>query len=200
MIQWTIDAAMEVASKADIVVTTDDETVKAICQKQGLSFIDREKVLAQDESTTMDVVLDVMNRERYAGYDIVVLLQATSPLRNANHLQEALSIFEMEQADSLVSVCRFDKDPRWAFTIKDQRPDYLMSTHLSDIGFDISTPFYIPNGAIYIFRGQYLQKNATFFDQKSVVYEMASWESIDIDLIHDFVIAEAILKNGNKIV
>lgn len=89
LIEWTIEAAM--ASRLDgVYVSTEDCDIKRICSAyEGLHVIDRPDALADDLTTTEDVVTHALS-EVYCTR--VMVLQCTTPERTAKHIDDVLSI------------------------------------------------------------------------------------------------------------
>mgnify|MGYP006061473197 FL=1 len=91
LINYTVDAAKEIFDIPQIIVSTDDASIAKIAKANGanIPFL-RPKELAQDDSSTRDVILHLV--EYFEGKKtmppIIVLLQASSPLRNSSHLSE----------------------------------------------------------------------------------------------------------------
>lgn len=112
MIAWTIEAAH--ASKIDLtIVSTDDETIATVARSYAASvpFI-RPPELATDKAKSSDVVLHALKwfEATVRIPDAVVLLQPTSPLRTATHINAALDEFADSGKDSLISLRRSGRD------------------------------------------------------------------------------------------
>ena len=92
---YTIDAAKNSKYITRTVVSTESAQIKDIALSLGAEVIDRPIELAQDETKTAPVLLQVVSELEKQNYypDIVVLLQATCPLRNAKELDEAVELF-----------------------------------------------------------------------------------------------------------
>ncbi|MES2308255.1 MAG: hypothetical protein V4507_05285, partial [Verrucomicrobiota bacterium] len=74
------------------VVSSDSEEIIQCSKKWGINeTIKRSKQLSTDKASTVDVVLDVI--EKYPQYEILLLLQPTSPLRTEKEIDEALKLF-----------------------------------------------------------------------------------------------------------
>jgi CMP-N,N'-diacetyllegionaminic acid synthase len=193
LISYTIEAAR--ASRLDaIVVSTDDREIEAISLGAGVKVIRRPGELAEDNSPTLPVLQHVLvNLEE--SFDAVMTLQPTSPLRTATHINESIQLLSSNaEADSLVSVIKLPHQ----FT-----PGSLMVadgkwlSHYSDL--DRATRrqdkplLWARNGAaIYLTRTMYI--NQFILGQKILAYEMNKIDSIDIDDLEDWKLAEAILK------
>jgi N-acylneuraminate cytidylyltransferase len=113
LIHYTIEAARKLFSDEQIIVSTDDLNIKACAEQTGLNvpFI-RPAELATDTASTIDVLLHALNFSEVNQYfpDTLILLQATSPLRNANHIKEALNLYN-ETIDMVVSVKETESNP-----------------------------------------------------------------------------------------
>jgi CMP-N-acetylneuraminic acid synthetase len=120
LIAYTIEAAF--TSKMDkVIVSTEDEEIAEISKKYGAEVIERPKGLAKDETPTIDVIFHVLEILKAKNYnpDIVVLLQPTSPLRNAEDIYNAIKLFLDSDCESVVSVCEVEHPPYWSFEIEE---------------------------------------------------------------------------------
>ena len=83
LIAYTIEAALSSKLIDRVVVSTEDEEIAEVSKKYGAEVLERPEELARDDSPTIDAVMHVLNwfEERKEFFDIVVLLEPTSPLR-----------------------------------------------------------------------------------------------------------------------
>ena len=113
LIEYTIDAAREVFDDKKIIVSTDSEKIKTSVESFGLEvpFI-RPEELATDECGTQEVLLHTLSFVESKGLypETLVLLQATSPFRNATQIKEALKLYNNE-LDMVVSVKETKANP-----------------------------------------------------------------------------------------
>ena len=194
LIAWTIEAAKDARCVDRVVLSSDDTDIIRVAQEYGceVPFV-RESRLAQDETTTMEVVLDIL--ERCPGYDWVLLLQPTSPLRSANDIDEAAERCLHYDAPACVSVCRAQESPYWMFTIRAEgRLEPLLANFQFTRRQDLP-PVYSLNGAIYLARTDWLRQHKKFISTGTVSYEMPVKRSIDIDFESDFQQLEIYLEN-----
>ena len=107
LIAYTIEAGKDCEYVDDVVITTDSQRIKAVAEEYGawVPFL-RPDELASDTATTLDAVLHAVNTLRDMGkeYDILVILQPTSPLRDAADLAGALEKYMASGEHSLASV------------------------------------------------------------------------------------------------
>ena len=100
LIAWTIEAAKESKKIDRYVVSTEDEEIAEISRKCGADVIARPQELATDETTTISVIQHAIEQ---IPCDVVVLLQATSPIRRPRLIDECVREFKDNDYDSLAT-------------------------------------------------------------------------------------------------
>lgn len=199
LIFWTIEAALEAKLNARIMVTSDDEEILTIArqyQRQGVIAYKRSDELATDTASTADVLIDAVKAEQAAGYDpkTLVLLQPTSPLRNAEDIQAALSVYrEGGCEDTVVTVCEVDHPTAWVGTIGENLR--LEGIDLSGQRSQNYRTEYRLNGAVYVAGIAELKKNKGLFTCSLRASIMPREHSVDVDELLDFRVCEAIFYN-----
>ena len=191
LIGWSIDAAKNSKYIGQIFVSTDDKEIADVSSLFGVDVPElRPDHLASDTATTESVLTYTL--EKFGSdADIIVLLQPTSPLRTAQHIDEALDLFIEKQAFSVVSVTPCEHPPLWANTLPEDgtmgdfiRPEALKRSQ--DCG-----DFYRFNGAIYIFDARkFMEYGEIRYTEESFAYVMENRVSFDIDQQLDFELAE----------
>ena len=199
LIQYSIEVARQLADDCDICVSTDDIEIKSVAEKCGLPvpFL-RPDYLASDTASSSDVIVHALDFYAQQGkfYDVVVLLQPTSPLRTAKHVKEALSLYTSD-IDLVVSV----KPSSAAYVIcKEDDEGFLCPvvnkgvTRRQDM-----PPFYEYNGAVYIINATAIKEKGLSGFKKKRKYIMNPDVSWDIDTMLDWNIVEMIMgKNERK--
>lgn len=196
LINYTIEAAKEIFENSQVIVSTDDKEIAEIAASHGanIPFL-RPKELAQDDSSTRDVILhlvDYFERQKSMP-SVIVLLQVTSPLRNSKHLNEALDLFFHKDCDMVVSVTESKTSPYFNL-YEENKEGYLQKskdgafTRRQDV-----PPVYEYNGAIYIFKTKSIVESEMKDFEKITKYVMSKNDSVDIDDEVDWKIAEYIL-------
>ncbi|MDD3505127.1 MAG: acylneuraminate cytidylyltransferase family protein [Sulfurimonas sp.] len=200
LITWTMQAAQESLYIDAIVVSTDSKEIAEEAKRFGLQtpFM-RPSELSDDEARSIDVVRHAIQwLKEYEGksFDYVVLLQPTSPLRNAKHIDSALLQLHNQGADAVVSVCENEHSPLWSNVLPKNQSleNFLKPEYINSRSQDLAQ-FYRLNGALYICDVSRLLKEDTFFIRDNIyAYIMEQIDSVDIDTKLDFLLAEAILK------
>jgi len=204
LVQWSIDAALASSVVTETVLSSDDAFIEDLCSKQGLPFIKRPAQLATDTATSMDVVIHVLDHYKAKGrhFDYVLLLQPTSPLRTARHIDEAFSLLSTKGCDGVLSVCECADHPYWSKALDDDlnMKNFLPSDYQSTRKQDLPK-YYKLNGAIYLHRYDAIMNEKTFFLSDNIyAYLMSAEASVDVDTELDFRFAECLLEhNANNL-
>jgi len=198
LISYTITAALSSGLFDEVHVSTDSEQYANISKEYGANvpFL-RDALISTDQANSWDVVKYVLNQYKAIGkcFDVVCLLQPTSPLRSSWHILEAFNQFKEKKANSIVSVCEAEHSPLWMNTLpKNGSMDNFIRKELVETPRQDLQKFYRINGAIYITKVDDLMKNATIYDNGCFAYIMEKIFSIDIDDITDFIFAELLQK------
>lgn len=200
LIYYSIKIAQQFVKKENICVSTDSSAIAKIAMNCGVDvpFL-RPKELSTDTATTESVILHALNwyLERDITFDIVLLLQPTSPLRQEFHIQEALSEFNLD-LDMVVSVKIPKSNPYFTIFEEDEN-SFLFQSKKGNFSRRQDCPkVYEYNGAIYIINVKSLFSKGYRNFNKIKKYVMSEKYSVDIDNEDDFENAERILININK--
>lgn len=197
LMAYTIEAALQSKMFDCVYVSTDSEQYAKIARDSGadVPFL-RESSLATDNASTWDTLRSVIENYNQIekNFDIVTLLQPTSPLRNAEDICRAFQIFSEKDADSVISVCELEHSIQICNTLgEDGSMKGFIDMNTVGRRQALST-YYRLNGAIYIQRTDYLMEKRDLYGDKSYAYVMSKEHSVDIDDMFDFTMAEALLK------
>ena len=197
LIYYTIDEARVIVGDEDICVSTDDPEIIKCVENYGLKvpFI-RPEELATDTAGTYEVLLHALNYYEKLGrhYDVVLLLQNTSPFRKAEQIKEALKLYTPD-VDMVVSVKECAANPYYC-VFEENSEGYL---HVCKGDGNIfrrqdAPKVYEYNGAIYIMNAETLKSTHMHKMQKRVKYVMDDRSSFDLDTMWDWQMAEMMIK------
>lgn len=195
LINYSIDFARKFTSDTNICVSTDDDEIIKCINENGLKigFI-RPSNLATDYSTTFDVMIHAINYYESIGryYDLVVLLQPTSPFRKIKDLKNMINNWS-KNLDLLVSVKESHDSPY--FNIFEENSNGFLEKS-KDIGItrrQDGPKVYVFNGSLYLYNVASLKKKQINIVKKYIMHDPIS--SIDIDTHFDFMMCEYVIKN-----
>lgn len=196
LIAYTIEACKNSKYIDSIVLTTDSEKIADVAIKYGcrVPFM-RPAQLAEDNSKTIDAVIHSINtlREKGENYEILILLQPTHPLRDANDIDNAIKQFINEGIRSLASINEVKDHPILVRSIDNQYRLNSLLKQSSTIRRQEMPKYYKVNGAIYINYISDINENTSFNDNENG-FIMDKIKSIDIDEHLDLFIAEVYIK------
>lgn len=189
LLSHTVRASRQADRIDRTVVSTDDSEIKQAAIEAGADVpFDRPAKLATDEAAIEPVVvhaLEVLQEE----YETVALLQATSPLRAATHIDQAIEKYYSDSADSLVAVSEANSY-RWRET-----PDgaeiinYETRKRRQD-----KEPEYVESGALYLVDTERFLESRDLQTGTTTLYVLDQVSALDIDEPFELWLAEKILE------
>lgn len=193
LIAWTIESAMRSCLLDAVVVSTEDEEIASVARHYGAQtpFM-RPAELADDDTPGIEPVLHALSV--LPGFDAVMLLQPTSPLRAADDIDSCIRLAKVLDVPRVVSVCESETHPFWMYSSdENQRLKPLLDVPAIAVRQELPTVFAL-NGAMYFSDVVSLQKQQTFITGDTVAYVMPPERSVDIDTEFDWKIAELLLR------
>lgn len=194
LLAWTAEAALGAPSVSRSILSTDDDAIAAAGRACGLEvpFL-RPPELAQDGTPTLPVLINILD---WLGdnepVEAIVLLQVTSPLRQAQDIEGAIRLFRDGNADSVVSVTPLPDHYGTAKLMV--RHDDGRLQRLDPAAFPPAGQLFVRNGpAVLVTRPDVLRQGSLYGD-KILPYVMPAERSIDIDTELDFRMAAALLE------
>lgn len=184
LIKYTIEAAKGSKYLDRIIVSTEDAEIADISVKCGaeVPFL-RSKELAEDETKTIDVLLNVVENLMYLGYkyDYLVLLQPTQPLRKSFHIDEAIEKIIDANVENLISVSEVRNHPILMKTVNENNEAKSLLGCRSDVRRQDFQKIYKVNGAIYINKLNDNFNEETSLNDNKLAYIMDKKYDLDID-------------------
>lgn len=200
LIYYTIDCARAICPDEDICVSTDDAEIISVVEQYGLKvpFV-RPVELATDTAGTYEVLIHALDFYEKHGkhYEVVVLLQNTSPFRTPQQVREALALYR-EDLDMVVSVKECAANPYYCVFEENQNGFLHICKGDGNIFRRQDAPkVYEYNGAIYVMNAEVLRTTHMHKMQKRVKFVMDELSSFDLDTMNDWMIAEMIKKENS---
>lgn len=193
--------AARVAEIDQAVVSTDDEKIAEAAIAGGLGAPFRRPAdLSGDLIGDLDVLthaLGEMEQRDGRTYDVVVMLQPTSPLRRSEQISAAIRKLVDENLDAVWSVSRIDVryHPLKQLKVEDGRLHYYSAEGAGVIARQQLTPTYIRNGVVYAMTRSCLLDHRSIKGAKTGALVIEDPVS-NIDTHDDFAAAEAVIREG----
>ena len=191
LVYWTAAAAAEAACVDKVVIATDSPEIKAAVQQFGIDKIeiyDRQACNAQDTSSTESVMLEYIAAAQVPAEDAFLLIQATSPLLKAKHIDEMFAKWKKEGADSALSCVR-SKRFFWTEDGESLNYDYRHRLRRQDFA-----GLMMENGACYMNSVKNILQHQNRLSGKISVYEMPEYTAVEIDEPDDFFLIEKLME------
>ncbi len=191
LLAWSILQARQAKTVNAVYVTSDDEAILKVAEDYGATPLRRPDALSTDTATSEAALLhaiDHIEKERAAKIDLVVFLQATSPLRTSEDIDGGVQKLIDENADSLFSSGRLEDFFIWQETeegLKSLNFDYSRRLRRQDV-----KPQYVENGSIYLFKPHVLRATNNRLGGRIGTYEMDFWKTWEIDSMEDKALCE----------
>ncbi len=181
LLQWTIQSALAAPSLDRIILSSENEEIIAAARSAGceVPFI-RPPRLATDQVPTIEVILHAL--QEIPGFDWVVVLQPTSPLRLPKDIEDCLAACFARSAPVACTVVESAKSPAWMFTLgEDHRLQRVLDQEQMRLRRQDLPPVYVPNGAVYAARIDWLRRERAFITPETIGSVMPGERSVDID-------------------
>lgn len=194
MIAWTVEAARACRSIDRLILSSDDPEIIAVAQEWGCEapFV-RPPELATSEARSIDVIHHAMDQVG-EGFDYLVLLQPTSPLRIAADIDDCVEACERSGAPACISVTPDPHSLGVLVTMNEGgRLARLVDIPAGGHRRQDMPAGYVINGAVYVARWEWLRRAASFLGEGTIGRVMPRERSIDIDDPFDLEIAAFLL-------
>jgi len=202
LIQYSIEIAKECPSIDAVYVSTDDDAIALVAEKNGAIVIPRPDELAGDTSPEWFAWRHAIEwvQKKSGPFDTFVSLPATSPLRNITDVEQAIAQRASCDADICISVTPSNRSPFFNMVVSDDygfvklvnQPDGQVARRQdAPIVYDITT-------VVYATTPEFVLKNFGIFSGKVTSVVIPKERAVDIDDIYDFHMAEILLRDKNS--
>lgn len=208
LIAWSIIAAKKASEIDRVIISTDSQRYKEILEHDYgadlFPFLRPERI-AQDKTPSSDVILHAIKalEEQDEFYDIVILLECTSPLRTPEQINESIQLLKnAPQARALVSVVEdSNHHPLLAFEVNKNGKLIPYGSEKAYPGHprrQALRPAFFMSGDIYISYVDEYKERKSFNHELTAGYKVEHWQTLEVDEPHDLICIEALLKARNE--
>ncbi|HEY2010101.1 MAG TPA: acylneuraminate cytidylyltransferase family protein [Rhizomicrobium sp.] len=195
VLAWSVEQALASTRINRVVVSTDDDEIADVARRYRAEVIVRPPELSGDTASSESALVHVLDtlatQENYVP-DLVVFLQATSPLRGEGDLDKAIAQLECEQADTLVSAGPFHG---FVWEILDGKARPLTYDPLNrPRRQDIKAEYVVENGSFFVFKPEILRTLNSRLGGKISIYRQDLIDSFEINETEDMPLLLAMLR------
>ena len=200
LIVHAANSVRQPSSISRLIISTDSDEIAEVARTHGIEapFI-RPKELALDSTPTVDVIIHALDYFRNLGeeYDAICLLQATSPFRRKNFVEECIQTFIESHSDSFISVLNVphEYNPHWIFE-ENESGELRIATGENELiprRQDLPRSFF-RDGGVYITKVDFLLEQNKIVGGK-ISYKESDWNHYcNLDTPEDWVKAEEMIR------
>lgn len=191
LVCWNIEALEECDLVDQVVIATDsDEIWNTVASKKYKKTVlyRRSAENASDTASTESVMLEYINYAELDPNTVFILVQATSPLTQTKHFQNALQIYSKGEYDSVLTCVRCYRY-FWNEDGSSMNYDYTNRPRRQDF-----KGMLMENGAFYISKVGSIIKSGNRLSGKIGIYEMPDYTATEIDEPDDWSIIEELMR------
>lgn len=203
LLNWTIDILKDVAYIDRIFVSTDSEEIARVAREDGVEvpFL-RNQLLAKDDSLVIDAVFEALDyfSTKDEDYDIVLLVEPTSPLRTVEMVSECIRKMVDTAASSLATYSELEVPLERVWCIENGQAYTYVNNSQAFRPRQSLTRVYKLNGLLYAIQVEklYAMDTPQVMTKDVIPYITPREMSTDIDDIHDFEYIEFLMSRRNE--
>lgn len=205
LIAWSIETALKSRYLDEVLVSTDGDEIARVAVDYGANVpFRRPPKFSSDTATTLSAVKHALDyyRDKFGRlFEIVVLMEPTSPLREDEDIDLMLERLtqEWDDFDSIVSLGEVREHPSIMKRLAERGiepfcPEVAQNSRRQD-----NLPAYFPYGVAYVVKTRSLVQEETFYTKRCTYYLIKRYQNYEIDDLHDFLCVEAVMKHERKL-
>lgn len=202
LIAYSIECGLSCPSIDRLIVSTESERIAGISKNCGVEIpFMRPSELARDDTPMMPVLEHALNEceSIYKSHiEGIVLLDATSPMRTVNDVENCIRIFKNGDYDAVISAVPARRNPYFNMVVpENDRIRLVVEPEKQITRRQDCPPVYELNNSIWIFSRKAILEERKRIPEKSTIYLMDESRSVDVDSELDFKILELLMKEKN---
>ncbi|HKU65877.1 MAG TPA: acylneuraminate cytidylyltransferase family protein [Rhizomicrobium sp.] len=195
LIAWSVEQARAAKGITEVAVSSDSDEILAVAERHGAIGVKRPGAISGDTASSESAWLHALDaREAATGpFDLVLSLQATSPIRETSDLDRAFAQYTAERWDSMLSACEVEDFFNWR-KLPDGGADAVNYDWRSRRRRQEIEKRYLENGSFYITPATRLRQTQNRLGGRIGLFLMERHKMFQIDRPEDIKLCEAILK------
>jgi len=198
LIGYAIKTASNSKKLTRYIINTDSDEIEKIAHDFNAEVYRRNPELGSDSASIVPVILETIEALEAKGetFDVVILLQVTSPIRNGQNVDEVISMFERDpELSGVISVVPMhDVHPARMYRLDESLNMNPLNPEWETARRQEIPPVYYRNGCIYAVQTEILKKYKTLMPEGKKGYVMPVEWLANIDDERDLIITEALIK------
>lgn len=199
LLAWPVEAACGSAHIDRVIISTDSQDYADIAIAHGAEcpFL-RPAELASDTAPSIDFILHALDTLEAAGetYDLIVLLEPTSPLTEAADIDAALAQLEASDAEAIIGIAAMETQHPAFSVLRDddgrirpaQSADFAHLPRRQDLD-----PVFALDGSLYISTTAAIRRERSFAHANTLGFVTERWKHFEVDDLVDFIAIEAVI-------
>ena len=192
IIAYSIEAALNSGVFDEVMVSTDDEEIAGVARQYGAAvpFL-RSAETSNDYATTVDVLLEVVNRYKEQGkvFDTICCLYSTAPFVTSDRLKEASSKIS-ETIDACFTIVQYSYPIQRSLRINENEyVEMKFLEHLKSRTQDLEKVYH-DAGQFYFVKTDALIQEKTVWCKRTAPLILSELEVQDLDTLTDWQLAE----------
>lgn len=180
-------------------VTSDDAEILDAARALDAPVVERPAGLAEDATPMVPVLvhaLEEMERRTHGRFDVVVLLQPTSPIRRGADIDAAVERLAADpSADSVIGVCRMDDvHPARMYRLEEGDRLVPLDPERERLNRQDLPPVYYRNGAVYAVRRDTLVRDGRVMGAHAAALVMPTAWLANVDDERDLLVADTLVR------
>lgn len=192
LLAWSIWAALQARCVTRVLVSTDSEEIASVARRYGADVVMRPAEISGDTASSEAALLHALEHlaERGCRPELLIFLQATSPLREAQDVDGAIFQLLRDQADSCFSASPEHFTGRWRRAENGEVTSVNFRPNSRPMRQDYPVE-YLENGSIYVMRPDVLLNCRSRMGGKITIYPMNAVKSLQLDELSDLPLISA---------
>lgn len=198
LIAWTIEQALACPEVDKVIVSTDDPEIARVAVSYGaeVPFL-RPDELATDIASSVDVVVHAIDfmAKNGSNYDLVVLLEPTSPLREVSDISGAIKqLLSTPNCQSVVGVSQVESvHPAFLCQVNEGLLKSYLGVQPTNLRRQDIEELYFLEGSVYVSYIEALKANRSFYHESTAPWVVERYKSFEVDELVDLIVIEALM-------
>lgn len=195
LLAWSIEQARAARAITEVAVSSDADEILSVAAAFGAVAVRRPADIAGDTASSESAWLHALDAMEWQSgpFDLVVAMQATSPIREPSDIDRAISLFTSEALDSVLTVCEVEDFFTWRVgaggLAESVNYDWRNRRRRQEI-----EKRYLENGSFYVFRPTQLRQTMNRLGGRIGMFVMERHKMFQIDRPEDIRLCEAIMR------